>query len=103
VGADVFDGHAGVGAFQRDIVTDFQHNVDKVDLSGIDASKTLAGNQAFSFIGAAGFTTEAQVRIAFDVNQGITLIQGNTDTDVAPEIEVQLNGLLTTSAADFVL
>ena len=102
-GTDTFDAIAGAGAGQRDIVTDFQHGVDKVDFSALDASRSLAGNQAFSFIGTASFTTEAQIRIAFDVNQGVTLVQANTDTDAAPEIEVQLNGLLTTSAADFLL
>ncbi len=102
-GADVFEAISGAGAFQRDIVMDFQHGVDKVDLSDIDASKSLAGNQAFRFVGTGAFQFEGDLRIAFDVNQGVTLVQGNTDTDVAPDIEVQLNGLLTTSSADFLL
>jgi hypothetical protein len=47
----------------------------------------LAGDQAFSFIGAGAFTTTAgQVRYSGGV------LQFNTDTDVAAEYEIVITG-----------
>jgi len=47
---------SAVGA-NADRITDFSHaQGDKIDLSAIDASTVLAGNQAFSFIGTALYT-----------------------------------------------
>jgi hypothetical protein len=72
-----------------------------IDLHFIDAVQSLAGNQAFKFIGTANFGFEGDLRVAF--TNGNTVIQGNTDTDSTPEFEVQLNGLHTISSTDFIL
>lgn len=50
-GADtfVFDTVSGPGAGQRDRITDFTHGVDRIDVSGLDADPTTAGDQAFIF------------------------------------------------------
>lgn len=40
---------------QRDVINTFAHG-DKIDLSALDARADVAGDQAFSFIGAAAFT-----------------------------------------------
>ena len=50
-GADrfVFESKADFGGSGWDTITDFQHGVDKIDLSRIDARPDIAGNQAFTF------------------------------------------------------
>ncbi|QAY75222.1 M10 family metallopeptidase C-terminal domain-containing protein [Sphingosinicella sp. BN140058] len=47
------------GAKAQDWVKDFQHDVDKIDLSDIDANSNRAGNQAFNWIGYQAFTGHA--------------------------------------------
>jgi Ca2+-binding RTX toxin-like protein len=90
-----------VGASSHDIVTDFVHGVDKINLNNIDAVPDIAGNQAFRFVGGGAFAFEGDLRAAS--SGGNTFILGNTDTDASPEFEIQLNGLHTISTSDFVL
>ena len=48
-GRDLYDFNAVPTARQvatRDVITDFAHVADKIDLMGIDADTTVAGNQA---------------------------------------------------------
>jgi serralysin len=112
-GSDKLTGGAGANTFKyqftadslpgasHDVVTDFVHGVDKIDLKFIDAIPSVSGDQPFRFVGGAGFGFEGDLRVAFV--GGNTLIQGNTDTDSTPEFEVQLSGLHTISSSDFVL
>jgi Ca2+-binding RTX toxin-like protein len=65
-GSDVYDfnstSESAVGV-NRDICTDFTHNVDTINLATIDADLGAAGNQAFTFIGNVAFDgTAGQVR-----------------------------------------
>ena len=59
-GRDLYDVNAvaesGVGTTKRDVITDFDHLVDDIDLMGIDANTTVAGNQAFRWVGTAPLT-----------------------------------------------
>ena len=47
-GCDLYDLNAvaesGVGTTKRDVIKDFDHLVDDVDLMGIDADTSIAGN-----------------------------------------------------------
>lgn len=92
-------------ARQRDIITDFETGIDRIDLSGIDANANVAGNQAFSFIGAAAFSsgTPGQVRSTFNVNTGKTLVEADVNGDAVADFAVQLTGLITLQATDFIL
>ena len=58
-GADVFDFNrvveSGTAAATRDVITDFKHLTDKIDLKDIDASAKLLADQAFKFIGQQAF------------------------------------------------
>jgi hypothetical protein len=51
---DVFDydytSHSLPGSANRDVIIDFAHNSDKIDLAGIAADATHAGNQAFVWL-----------------------------------------------------
>uniref|UniRef100_UPI00313E11A7 M10 family metallopeptidase C-terminal domain-containing protein n=1 Tax=Inquilinus sp. OTU3971 TaxID=3043855 RepID=UPI00313E11A7 len=106
-GADQFRftalGDSVIGA-NADVVTDFSHaQADRIDLSGIDASSGLAGDQAFSFIGNALFTGAAgQLRFAFFA-PGVTTIAGDVDGDGTADFHINLTGTIGLVAADFVL
>lgn len=107
-GADVFDfnnvNETGNTATTRDLILDFEQGQDRIDLSTIDASSSLSGNNAFLFRGAiASFGTAADGEIRYAQEGGLTVIYADTDNDSAPEFQIALNGLYTLTAADFVL
>jgi serralysin len=111
-GADRFDFNSiteiGNGA-TCDIITAFTHLADDIDLSTIDASSLLSGNNAFVFRGTAGFTTSAsgELRVMRFDNAGTTndytIVCGDMDADIASEFQIHLKGLVTLTAADFLL
>ena len=101
-GADTFvylgltDSPRGVG---RDIITDFSTvEGDKMDVSAIDANPVLAGDQAFtlvaSFTGAAG-------QLVFDAASHVAQFDQNGDGFA--DLEIQLTGVASVAASDFVL
>ncbi|MBS7791698.1 hypothetical protein KTR66_16965 [Roseococcus sp. SDR] len=73
-----------------DVILDFDAaETDLIDLRTIDANANLAGNQAFAFIGAAGFGGAAgQLRFAGG------LLQGDVTGDGAADFEIGLTGVL---------
>ncbi len=77
------------GFFNRDVITDFRGlgfaQGDQIDLSTIDANTTVfaPGNQSFIF---GGPFVAGHLRYVGGV------LQGNTDFDAAPEIEIALVG-----------
>ena len=103
-GADVFKyfsaKDSGVGATLRDVITDFVHGTDKIDLNAIDAKAGLGGNQDFSFIGSKGFSAEGQVRVVTEGDH--TVVQLNTTGLGGADSEIQLTGHITLSSADFI-
>ena len=110
--ADDFDfntvAEIGRGA-TRDIVRDFTHLVDDIDVSTIDANGAAAGNTAFIFKAAKGaaFTDIGQLRWFQDNQPGTandkTIIEGNTTGSSAAEFQIELTGLKTLTATDFIL
>jgi len=112
-GYDVMTGGAGYDAFAfdaitdsvpgtyRDRITDFQEDIDYINLAKIDAHALAAGNQAFTFIGARAFTAAAQLSYGFVGSD--TIISANTDYDAAAEFQIALNGRHTMIAGDFIL
>jgi len=102
VGADRFDfdflSEMGLGTL-RDVVGDFKTSEgDKIDLSTLDANVATAVNDAFSFIGANAFSSNAtgQVRFAGGI------LFGSTDADTAAEFEISLIGVPTLVSADII-
>ena len=78
--------------------------VDKIDLSAMDARKSKNSNQAFTFRGTKALNGPGQLRLKL-TGKGI-VIQGNTGGTLAPEYEILLKGLTSTSditAKDFKL
>ena len=105
-GADRFvftaGSHSVVGA-NADRITDFsQAQGDRVDLSALDANSGVAGDQAFSFIGAGAFTGVAG-QLHYVVSGGQTVISGDVNGDSAADFNIVLTGALSPVAGDFVL
>ena len=112
-GKDTFTGGAGRDTYDlnstsasavgtaRDVITDFVQLTDKIDLIGIDADSTVAGNQAFRWVGSAALTGPGEV--GFFTSGGNTIIRISNDADAAAEAEIQLTGIKTLSALDFYL
>lgn len=111
-GRDYFDFDRAVesaNSINRDVITDFAHLTDKLDLAGMDASTMQAGNNVFAFRGTGAITTAVggELRFAQFNNAGttndFTVIFGDTDADVASEFQIELRGLVNLTAVDFLL
>ncbi len=111
-GADDFDfntlAEIGNTSTARDVITDFVHLSDDIDLATIDASTRASGNQAFLFIGTGAFTGVAR-QLHYKKNNAAgtlndkTLVTGDTNGDGTADFTIELTGLITLSAADFIL
>jgi Ca2+-binding RTX toxin-like protein len=92
----------------RDIITDFAHGLDKIDLSAIDANTRVAGNQAFTWRGTANFTAapgqliERLYNPAGTANDK-TIIYGDINGDARADFQIELTGLKTLTVSDFIL
>jgi hypothetical protein len=113
-GADRLTGGAGADTFtfqnlsdsgqgNIDFITDFSTSqADKISLSAIDANANVTGNQAFTFIGAAGFSNAAGQLRAYQAG-GDTFVTGDVDGDGNGDFLIQLDPLLTLAASHFIL
>lgn len=116
-GADILWGRAGSDTFYfravndtgntdrtRDIIMDFEQGLDRIDLSAIDASSRLSGNNSFVFQGElTNFGTDPNGEIRYAHENGKTIVYGDTDRDSATEFQIALNGIYTLASSDFVL
>ncbi|WP_342240565.1 M10 family metallopeptidase C-terminal domain-containing protein [Inquilinus sp. OTU3971] len=105
-GADRFvftaSGDSVVGA-NADRITDFSRaQLDKIDLSAIDANSAVAGDQGFSFIGSGLFTRHAG-ELRFTIGSGATTIAGDLNGDGISDFQITLDGAVSLQASDFAL
>ncbi len=104
MGADTFSFYnaeeTGLTAKTRDIITDFKHSDgDKIDVSEMLTNPVM---HDFTFIGAQAFSkTDATGQLRFDATTHI--LYGSTNADNKPEFSIQLNGVKSLAADDFVL
>jgi Ca2+-binding RTX toxin-like protein len=109
-GADVVTGGGGADVFVfasvkeadassgRDLIRDVEAGVDRIDLRGMDADTDASGNQAFVFIGAAKFTSEAgELRYAKGV------VSGDVDGDGRADFAIEIGNDADLRAGDFQL
>lgn len=104
-GSDTFritlagDSQTGPGI---DRVVDFQKGLDRIDLSMIDADTSMPGNQAFSFFGmGAPMFTGAGDLWAVQGRDNVTRVFGDVNGDGVSDVQIEVAGLVTFSAADF--
>lgn len=115
IGADTLTGGAARDIFDfshiadsgkrpptRDVITDFIHVVDDIDLRTIDASTLKPGNQAFHFIGQNAFHGVAG-ELHYSYRGEFTLLEADVNGDAKADFQIELTGAKTISAADFVL
>jgi len=124
LGADTLSGNGGAdtyryhnaaestaGADRYDRILNFTHDVDKIDLSVIDAKTPYAGNDSFVFIGAATFSaagplSAGQLR-AFQSDPSTNLweVHGDTDGNGVADfvLVVTVDPLQSLTASDFFL
>jgi Ca2+-binding RTX toxin-like protein len=94
---------SGAGAAERDIITDFNRaQADKINLSSMDANLRLAGNQAFEFVGADGFSGSAG-ELRYQQGEGATLIFADLDGDRRADFSIELSRQITLHENDFFL
>ena len=99
-----FAGTTGIGPLS-DVIEDFQPGVDKIDLSPIDASPSVAGDQAFLFDGLRAEGANLSGGVSFYHEFGNTIIQADffNDATDATDLEIELTGIFNLSASDFTL
>ncbi len=105
---DVFDFNAvaetGRTPATRDLIKDFEHSTDDIDLRTIDANGSAAGNTAFSFLGAKGAAfTGAKGQLHWFQAGGQTFVEGDVDGNKVADFQIQLAGLKVLTFGDFLL
>jgi serralysin len=113
-GADKITGGAGADLFvfkaasestksAGDVITDFAHGVDKMDLSAIDANTKVSGNDTFKFIGTSAFTGHAGELHVTHPDSTKTVVSGDINGDKVADFMVTLTGHIDLTSTDFIL
>ncbi|QNN65026.1 hypothetical protein H9L12_12650 [Sphingomonas rhizophila] len=92
----------GTATGSADRIHDFSAtDGDLIDLSAVDANASVAGDQAFNFVGDAAFSGVAgELRTA--VIAGNSYLQGDTNGDGAADFWIRVDGLHAFVAGDFI-
>ena len=91
-----------VGEQVRDTITDFDLG-DRINLSNIDADTTLADDQAFTFIEAAGFSgTQSEVRVQ-SISGDDVVVEVDQNADGIADMEILVIDGSGLDANDFIL
>jgi Ca2+-binding RTX toxin-like protein len=106
-GNDTFDfnlvSESPAGAASRDSINGgFAHGFDRIDLATIDANTLVAGNQAFSFIGAAAFSGVAG-QLRYTNYSGTVIIDADVNGDSTADMQILVAGTNFMSGTDFIL
>lgn len=92
-----------------DLITDFWDGYDTLDLSAIDASTKISGNNSFVFNGTTAFGTSKSGEVYYrqfdnaNDSNDYTLVYIDNDSDAASEAIIKLAGLVDLTAYDFYL
>jgi Ca2+-binding RTX toxin-like protein len=111
-GSDIFDFDSlkdtGKKSATRDVIYDFRHRVDLVDLRDIDANTKASGNQNFHFIGTQPFHNVRGELHFTQINKpgkahDQTIVEGDVNGDGRADFQILMIGLKTLTKGDFVL
>jgi serralysin len=112
-GADRFDfnfiSESAPTSSGQDYIRDFVCGIDDLDLATIDADQDgTTGNQAFSFIGSNAFSgVDGQLRFSCLNKSGTaydrTYVSADVNGDRTADFQIELFGLKSLSAGDFIL
>lgn len=109
-GADVLDGGLGADnlsggadgdvfvfhsvkdsdAAHTDLITDLDGS-DLIDLSDVDADRTVKGDQAFTLVGALDGHA-GELAVSYDAGSGLTTVAGDVDGDGTADLVIHLSG-----------
>lgn len=114
IGGDTLTGGGGADDFmytavnhsnsQADVIKDFVHAVDNIDVAAIDANGTEAGNAAFIFRGNSVFSgAGAEVRWMQNSPNNTTHVLFDIDGNQVTDMMIRLAGLITLDESDFIL
>lgn len=111
-GADSFKfnwaDESGATANTSDHILDFEQGVDKIDLAKIDADSEASGDQSFHFVGLAEFG-KSHGELRFEHVHGTsadgdqTLVEADIDGAGHANLQIELHGIFTMTADDFLL
>jgi len=114
-GADTLSGGGGADTYRydstlesnsaaRDHILDFTPGTDKIDLNRVDARTTVAGDQAFTWIGSNAFTGSAGQLRAYEQG-GTWYVEGDVNGDAVADLVIALilQGPTPLGAGDFLL
>lgn len=111
-GADTLTGGVGADTFVyrdlndstssgADTIVDFSRaDGDSIDLSLIDADTTLAGDQAFVFLGTGVFTHHAG-ELRYQISGSMAIIYADVNGDGVADLAIKASGVSGFIAADF--
>jgi hypothetical protein len=107
VGADRFDfdvaSESGVAVSKRDSIRDFARSLDKIDLATIDANTTVAGDQAFKWIGFNSLSGKAgEIHGRYVAGQGIVL-EADRNGNKVIDFSIEIVDRYAIAAVDFIL
>ncbi len=93
-------------AAERDRISQFMSQQDRISLSGIDANSKVAGDQAFAFSGTAAKANALwyrQVDVDGDKKINDLIVYADVNGDAKADFEIGLVGVVKIVQADFVL
>lgn len=101
---------SGTTSSSRDLIVDFVHGEDLIDLSALDANTRTASNDVFKLLGKGSAASAVstgkigwyQIDQAGTANDK-TILRINNDADSAIDMTIELKGLVNLTAGDFVL
>jgi hypothetical protein len=111
--SELISGGKGADSFRFDSIEDSRPGAmdrimdfsvgDKIDLSGIDAMISKAGDQAFSYVEAGSKMGAGMVSSYFDAKSGMTIVEAHTNNDGVADFSMELAGNVALTKNDFVL
>lgn len=89
-------------ALRDSILGRFGHGWDRIDLVTIDANTLVGSNQAFSFIGAAGFSGVAG-QLRYSAFGNTCLVDGDVNGDSVADFQIAVAGTNFMTGTDFIV